>query len=590
MPFASESCGRSPAFLGIENSVKGQRWVGISAQEDRLAHRLVQQTGHPDLLCRVLACRSVSPESAKAFLNPKLRDLMPDPSTLKDMDKAVARFVAAVDRTESIAVFADYDVDGACSAALLVDWLRQAGHRATVHVPDRVGDGYGPNANAMQRLSANHRIIICVDCGTTAHEAIRSAGADVIILDHHRGDVELPSAHSIVNPNRQDEDSELGCLCAAGVVFMFLVAVNKELRKKRRSVPDLMSMLDLVAFATVVDMSPLLGLNRAFVQTGLKVMHRRKRPGMRALTDISKIDRAPGAEELSFRLGPRANAGGRMGNADLAASLLCTTEDDEAMAIAERLDELNVQRRALVADIAGRAAEQVQGRGTESALVWAAGQNWHPGITGIVAAELANMANRPAIVIGLLDETGKGSGRSVDNIDLGAAIAMCRHEGLLLKGGGHAKAAGFEVETTSLNNFIKRLEELLALQGADQIGQNEIEITGAVNSRAISVELIESVDKAGPYGTESPEPVFALPDQRLAYVKAVGESHLRLSLEDPTGARLKAMAFRVENTALGEFLKSHRSRSIHLAGKLRVDSYRGRQEPCLVLEDAAPVQ
>ena len=540
------------------------------------------------MLCRILANRSVLPESAESFLDPKLRDLMPDPSTLKDMDKAVTRFLGALEKGERIAVFADYDVDGACSAAMLIDWLRQVGHGATLHVPDRVGDGYGPNANAMRSLATDHPLVFCVDCGTTAHEAIRSAGADVIVLDHHRSDVELPFAHAIVNPNRQDEVSELVHLCAAGVVFMFLVAANRKMRRKGETVPDLMLMLDLVAFATVVDMSPLVGLNRALVRNGLRIMRDRHRPGMRALADVARIDRALGTGELSFQLGPRANAGGRVGKADLAARLLSTTDDDEAMAMAERLNELNEKRRAVVEDIGSRAMEQVRSRGAESALVWAAGHNWHPGVVGIVASQISKMTNRPAIVIALSGETGKGSGRSVNQIDLGAVVARCKQEGLLLKGGGHAMAAGLEVETARLHDLVERMNELLASQGADRVGQKELGITGALNSGAVNIDLIESLDKAGPYGGESPEPVIALPAQRLAYVQTVGESHLRLDLEDPTGARLKAMAFRVENTALGEFLKISRSRSIHLAGALRIDSYRGHRAPCLILEDAAP--
>ncbi|MBT8454940.1 MAG: DHH family phosphoesterase, partial [Alphaproteobacteria bacterium] len=315
------------AFLGVETSLSGRRWVGPTAEDDRLAQRMAQQTGLPDPICRVLARRHVAPEDAAAFLAPSLRDLLPDPLTLKDMAPATDRFLTAVQGRERIAVFADYDVDGGASAALILTWLRDLGHGATLYVPDRIDEGYGPNAPAMEALAADHDLIICVDCGTLSHDAIAAATkADVIILDHHLGGETLPPALAVVNPNRADEDGDLGHLCAAGVVFLMLVEANRRMRETGKTGPDLMALLDLVALATVADVAPLTGVNRAFVRQGLTVMARRHRPGLVALADVGRLDRAPTAHHLGFVLGPRVNAGGRIGAADLGARLLATDD------------------------------------------------------------------------------------------------------------------------------------------------------------------------------------------------------------------------------------------------------------------------
>ncbi|NNK65975.1 MAG: single-stranded-DNA-specific exonuclease RecJ, partial [Rhodobacteraceae bacterium] len=372
------------AFLGVETSLSGRRWVGPTAEDDRLAQRMAQQTGLPDPICRVLARRHVAPEDAAAFLAPSLRDLLPDPLTLKDMAPATDRFLTAVQGRERIAVFADYDVDGGASAALILTWLRDLGHGATLYVPDRIDEGYGPNAPAMEALAADHDLIICVDCGTLSHDAIAAATkADVIILDHHLGGETLPPALAVVNPNRADEDGDLGHLCAAGVVFLMLVEANRRMRETGKTGPDLMALLDLVALATVADVAPLTGVNRAFVRQGLTVMARRHRPGLVALADVGRLDRAPTAHHLGFVLGPRVNAGGRIGAADLGARLLATDDPHEAAALAERLDTLNTERREIEAAVRAAALEQAETRGLDAPLVWAAGEGWHPGVVGI---------------------------------------------------------------------------------------------------------------------------------------------------------------------------------------------------------------
>ncbi|MGL4280362.1 MAG: single-stranded-DNA-specific exonuclease RecJ, partial [Albidovulum sp.] len=478
------------AFLGVEASLTGRRWTGPGAEVDRQAERVAQTAGLPLPLARVLAARGVAPEEARRFLDPQLRDLLPDPHRLKDMEPAAARFLAAVRGRERIAVFADYDVDGGASAALLIIWLREMGLAATLYIPDRIDEGYGPNPAAMAGLAKAHDLILCVDCGTLSHEAIAAArGADVVVLDHHLGAETLPPALAVVNPNRQDETGELGHLCAAGVVFLMLVEANRQMRAAGATGPDLMGLLDLVALATVADVAPLIGVNRAFVRQGLKVMARRERIGLAALADVARMDQAPTAYHLGYLLGPRVNAGGRIGAADLGARLLATADPHEAAALAERLDALNTERREIENRVREAALEQATARGIEAPLVWAAAAGWHPGVVGIVAARLKETTNRPAVVIGFEGGIGKGSGRSVEGVDLGAAVQRLAAEGLLLKGGGHRMAAGLTVAEPQLEAAMARLAELLARQGAAATGPRDLRVDALLMPGAASRDL-----------------------------------------------------------------------------------------------------
>ena len=577
------------AFRGVETSVTGQRWVGLLPEHDRMAMAIAERTGLPDLVSRVLARQGATPDSAQGYLLPKLRDLMPDPSTLKDLDKAVDRFSVAVENRERIAIFADYDVDGGSSAALLIDWLRQSGMSATLYVPDRIDEGFGPNVGAMTELAKGHDLIICVDCGTSAFEPIGAAGnTDVLVLDHHVGDASLPPAHAIVNPNRQDETSELVQLCAAGVVFMFLVALNRKLRSRRQDLPDLMQMLDLVALATVADVSPMTGLNRAFVRNGVKVMRSRRRPGLRALFDVCRISTAPNYGHLGFVLGPRINAGGRIGQSDLGARLLATDSIDDAADLAAALDSLNRERREMVEIAYGEAVEQVEERGMISPLVWAAGTGWHPGIVGIVASRLSELTNRPAIAVSLSGEVGRGSARSVPGIDIGSAVMRCREEGLLTNGGGHRMAAGLQVEPAHLEPAMKRLCALLEAQGQELHAPRERSIDGEIQPEAATVELIESLEAAGPFGSGAPHPRVVLPFQNIVFRRVVGDGHLQLTMLGASRSRLNAIAFRAMKGPLGSFLESRANGAVHLMGRLEIDTYRGRVSPKLHIEDAAP--
>ncbi|MEO1421656.1 MAG: single-stranded-DNA-specific exonuclease RecJ [Pseudomonadota bacterium] len=577
--------------LGVARSLTGRFWRAPEPEVERKAAALLQQTGLPDLICRVLAHRGVAADEAETYLAPRLRDLMPDPSTLLDMDRAVETLLSAVASRARIAVFADYDVDGGASAALLIDWLRPHGIAATLYVPDRIDEGYGPNVPAMEALARDHDLIICVDCGTLSHAPIaaaKAAGAKVLVLDHHQGGETLPEAEAVVNPNRQDETGDLGFLCAAGVVFMMLVAANRALRSEGRDAPDLMGLLDLVALATVADVAPLVGLNRAFVRQGLAVMGRRGRPGLVALSDTARITSAPSAYHLGYMLGPRVNAGGRIGAADLGAQLLATRDPHEAAALAERLDALNAERRGIEAEVLAQALDQAEARGTDGPLVWAAGEGWHPGVVGIVASRLKEATNRPAIVIGLADGEGKGSGRSVSGVDLGASVAACTREGLLLKGGGHAMAAGLTVAEDQLEAAMDRLSTLLDRQGAAATGPRSLRIDGLVGPGGVTADLIDQMEGAGPFGAGSPAPRVALRDVRIGFAKRAGESHLRLRLNG-AGGGIDAIAFRAFESELGPRLEAHGGAPFHIAGRLEIDDWGGRRQPKLRVEDAAEV-
>lgn len=580
----------TPAFLNVETSATWRRWVGPTVAEDRAAEAMAQATTLPPPLCRTLAKRGVAPENADAFLAPTLRDLLPDPHAMRDMQKAAARFLGAVKSRQKIAIFADYDVDGGSSAALLITWLRDMGLPATLYIPDRIDEGYGPNDEAMMALAADHDLIICVDCGTLSHGPIAAAkDADVIVLDHHLGGETLPDAHAVVNPNRQDEDGDLGHLCAAAVVFLMLVEANRQMKADGAKGPDLMAMLDLVALATVADVAPLIGVNRALVRQGLTVMGRRQRIGITALADVAGMNEAPSSYHLGFLLGPRVNAGGRIGKADLGARLLSTDNPREAEAMAAKLDELNTERREVEAAVRDLAMDQATDRGLDGPLVWAAGKGWHPGVVGIVAARLKEATNRPAVVIGIdEDGIGKGSGRSVSGIDLGAAIQRCAADGALLKGGGHKMAAGLTVAADQLDAAMARLGELLAKQGADKIGPAELRLDGILMPGAATVELIQQIEQAGPFGAGAPAPRFAFPDVQILFAKQVGANHLKLTFGDGLGARIDAISFGAMDGPLGPMLTGHNGARFHLAGRLEINTWQGRQSPQLRLEDAAP--
>ena len=578
------------AFLGVGQSLTGRRWVGLDPASDRMSMRMVQETGMPEPVARVLTLAGVPPENADNYLNPKIRDLLADPSRLLDADRAAERLIVALGDHQRVAILADYDVDGAASAAQLIEWFRHFNLEPDFRVPDRARDGFGPSEAIMRKLAKDHDLIICVDCGTHAHEAVSAAGSvDVLVIDHHLGGEVLPPAAAVVNPNRQDESGEFQHLCAAAVVFMVLVAANRLLRETSTTGPDLLEMLDLVALATIADVSPLLGVNRAFVRSGLRVLARRRRVGLAALADVAKIDSPPTSYHLGYVLGPRINAAGRIGRSSLGLELLSAKTRAEARTIAEELEALNEMRRKLTDEITGRAISAATDRGLEKPLFWAAADGWHPGIVGLAAGRLSATTNRPAVVIGFDGDTGRGSGRSVPGIDLGHAVLTCFNEGMLERGGGHRMAVGLTVTRDKLVPAMDRLGELLERQGAGRVGPSDLMITAAMEPGAASVDLVEQLESAGPFGPSAPAPRVAFPRVATRYLKTVGQArnHLMMTLQgESTGSRVRAMAFRAFDGPLGQAFLDHSDKVFHVAGRLEISDWNGRNVR-LIVDDAA---
>jgi len=580
-------------FLGVERSATGRRWR-TRLDDDRTALGMAQRHGLPEIVARVLASRCLDEALVPAFLEPRLRDQLPDPAHLKDMDAAASRVAAAVERGETIAVFGDYDVDGATSSALLHRFLTAAGGKVRVYIPDRQREGYGPNAPALLRLKEEGAgVVVTVDCGITAHaplQAAADAGLDVVVIDHHVAEPKLPAAVAVVNPNRLDETSPHRQLAAVGVAFLLAVAVNRALRARgwyaSRPEPSLVDLLDLVALGTVCDVVPLTGLNRVFVSQGLKVLAGRGNVGLVALAEVARVAQANSCYHLGFVLGPRVNAGGRVGEASLGTRLLTTDDPVEARALAERLDGYNRERQALEAAVLEAATRQVEAQG-DSPLAFAVAEGWHPGVIGIVAGRLRERFERPAMVIALSEGIGKGSGRSARGFDLGAAVIAARQAGMLINGGGHPNAAGLTVSA-------ERLDELRDFLTARVVAEADtalpaLTLDGALSLAAATPDLLTALDRVGPYGVGNPEPRFAFPTVRVAKADIVGEKHVRCFFADQRGGRLAGIAFRAVGTPLGAALLDTAGSSLHIAGRLRADEWRGELRVQLHLEDAARV-
>lgn len=593
LPLATEEPKFQPV-LGVRRSLSGRCWRAHEG-DVRLGMALAQRLELPELVGRVLAARGVGLEDAESFLSPTLKALMPDPSHLQDMDRAVERLVHAVCNVESIAVFGDYDVDGATSSALLARFFAAAGCPVRIYVPDRLREGYGPNTEALMRLKTEGaQVVITVDCGTTSHEAIGAAaqaGLDVVVVDHHIAEPRLPPAFAVVNPNRLDEDGMLGALAAVGVAFLLIVAVNRALRAagwyQKRAEPDLKCLLDLVALGTVCDMAPLTGLNRAFVRQGLKVMARRGNAGLVALADLARVNETPNAYHLGFLIGPRVNAGGRVGESGLGARLLATSDLSEAAGIARRLDEHNEQRKKLEQEVLHAARTQAEVADDSSPILVVAGESWHPGVIGIVAGRLVELFNRPSCVIALEGSEGKGSGRSVKGVDLGAAVVAARQAGLLSAGGGHPMAAGFTVARARVGDLGKFLADRITASVNVSEMEPSLRIDGAVSVTGASLGLAGALERLAPFGIGNAEPRFAIPAVRLAHTSIVGECHVRAALTDGDGARLNAIAFRQADEPLGQALLNTNGRLMHLAGRVRLNTWRGSGKVQLLIDDAA---
>lgn len=586
-------------FLGVNRSATGRFWrerLDVRGAQTTLA--IVQRHGVPEILARVLAGRGVAIDEVDAWLDPTVKRLLPDPDTLTDMPACVGRLADAVMRGEKVAVFGDYDVDGATATALLVEVLRAGGLDPAFHIPDRIFEGYGPNIPAIEALAERGAtLLVTVDCGTMSFEPFaraRAIGLDVLVIDHHQAGEALPEVAALVNPNRADDLSGLGHLCAVGLVFVVAVGLLRELRNrgwwtKERPAPDLLASLDLVALGTVADVVPLLGLNRAYVTKGLIQLRKRERPGLTALMDAARLSGPPKAWHLGFLLGPRINAGGRIGNATLGTKLLLTRDPIEAQAIAAELDRLNTERqqveRAIVAE-AEAEADAALGHAGAGAVVLSSGQGWHPGVVGLVAARLKEKFGRPAFAIAFTGETGAGSARSIPGVDVGRAVRGAVEAGILVKGGGHAMAAGLTVARERLGELRAYLEQALAATVEEARAVDELLIDGALSAAGATAELVELVERAGPFGAGNPQPIFAFPAHRVVYAEPGSAGQMRVRLRGSDGAVISAVAFRAVDTPLGATLLEARGQLLHVAGTLDLDSWQGRTQVSLRITDA----
>jgi len=588
-------------FLGVERSLSGRAW------RDRLDERgsaraltIAQRHGLDELLARVLAGRNVDVDDVESFLDPTIKRLMPDPHTLTDMEAACARIADAVINGESVAIFGDYDVDGATASALLCRYLRQCSLDPIVHIPDRIFEGYGPNVEAIRSFAERGAtLLVTVDCGVTSLEALAEAkklGIDTVVIDHHQADEKLPKATAVVDPNRADDLSGLGYLAAVGLVFLTLVAVTRELRQRNfwtdaRGEPDLLSLLHLVALGTVADVVPLKGLNRAFVAKGLIALRRREHLGATALMDAAHLSGPPEPWHLGFVLGPRINAGGRIGRADLGVRLLLEEDPTEAARIAAELDRLNGERQRIEqATLAQAEAEALAALGLEEkgTVIVTAAEGWHPGVVGLVAARLKERYGRPAFAIALEPGgTGTGSGRSIAGVDLGRAVRRAVQEGLLVKGGGHAMAAGVTLKKSALGAFRAYLEDTLTEPVNAARRESALLFDGAVSAGGFNLSLADLLSRAGPYGAGNPEPLLALPAHTLVYADPVGENHIRARFRSGDGKFVNAIAFRAMGQPLGKALLENRGRTMHAAGHLAIDRWQGEERVQMRLVDLA---
>jgi len=584
---------RFEAALGVAKSLTGRRWR-LAETDDLAVHLLAQSANISTLLAKILVARGVTVETAHTHLRPTLRELLPDPMTLKDMDLAVARVRTAIDSREKIAIFGDYDVDGSASAAILYDFLSKVGLQPRIYVPDRLTEGYGPNVIALSKLRAEGAsLVITVDCGAGAVEALsaaRDSGLDVVVLDHHAVE-HAPPVTAHVNPNQPGDTSNLGHVSAAGITFLFVVAMNRVLRDsewyapRKMTSPDLLAYVDLVALATVCDVVPLIGVNRAFVRTGLSRLARLDRPGLAVLAEIAGIAPPFSPQNLGFAFGPRINAGGRVGRSSLGVDLLTATDPGRAREFALGLDTHNRERQAIEKAILNEAVAMSETQ-ANSPFIFISSKGWHAGVVGIVASRLKDRFGKPSIVASFENGIGRGSARSVAGVDIGAVVRAAREQKLLDSGGGHAMAAGFTLRLEQVSPFQEFLTEHFVRSNVSLVAR-EVVIDALVSPAGASVDLVDEIARAGPFGAGYYEPIVAMPDVQVRFVDLVGNGHIRLRLAGGDGAGVDAISFRSAGTELGASLLSARGRTIHALGRLRADLWNGRRRVQLELEDAA---
>lgn len=584
-------------LFAVGRSATGRFWTLADADE-ALVRRLAPAVGGSDLLARLLAERGVDPAGARAYLAPTLRETFPNPSSFADMDKAAEVVLDAILEKKRVTVFADYDVDGGTSSAILARYFRAWGEDLGLYVPDRLEEGYGPSPEAFRHLKdKGNDLVITVDCGAAAVGALEEAeriGLDVVVIDHHLMSGHNPPALALVNPNRPDDTSEQGHLAAAGVVFVFVAALNRLARERgiapAEGLPDIMALLDLAALGTLCDMAPLHGVNRAFVRQGLTMLSHGQNEGLRALAEVSGISKVETVYHATFMLGPRLNAGGRVGDPWLAAKLLATDDRGEALKLAEQLHALNEERKAVEAAILDQAtaqAEQALAKNPDRGILIAAGEGWHPGVIGIVAGRLKERFHLPSIVIGWgqgLGPVAKGSGRSVTGVNIGDAIAAAAREGVILSGGGHAMAGGLSLSPDQVAGFDDWMVAHMAQFTAERAAALELAIDAVLAPGAASPELADRIAGIGPFGAGAPEPVFALQSVHVSYARQVGANHWKFTAEDATG-RLDCIAWRAIGAPLGDALQP--GARVHLAGRLKAEEWNGRRRVQLDVIDAA---
>ncbi|HVW54849.1 MAG TPA: single-stranded-DNA-specific exonuclease RecJ [Rhizobiaceae bacterium] len=590
--------GEKRFFLDVRRSATGLAWEHrLDTRQENIALAVSQTHGIPEIVARVLAGRGIGLDEARAFLDPTIRSLLPDPASLTDMDKAAARIATAIIAKEKVAIFGDYDVDGAASSALLKRFLAHYGLETEIYIPDRIFEGYGPNPEAMRELRARGAsLIVTVDCGSNSApsiDAANAAGAEVVVFDHHQIGGAIPAAVAVVNPNREDDLSGQGHLCAAGVTFLALVQTVKELRARggRKDAPDLLGFLDLVALATVCDVVPLSGVNRAFVVKGLVVARHLGNSGLAALARAARIGEPLNSFHFSFLIGPRINAGGRIGDAALGARLLATDDPVEAEKIAAVLEDLNRERQAMERSMLEEARAEADAETAGDlgpAILVTASEGWHPGIVGLIASRLKDHARRPAFAIAFNgDGMGAGSGRSIAGFDLGRMVRAAVEAGLLVKGGGHAMAAGITVERSRLGELRAFFEEIAAPDVFRLREEETLKIDGALTAEAAKLDLLDVLERAGPYGAGHSAPTLVLPRHRLTDLRVVGNGHMRIGLQSEMGGRVQAMAFRAEGTELARFLEKNRGNSIHVAGSVSGNWWNGSRSVQFRVTDAA---
>jgi single-stranded-DNA-specific exonuclease len=587
-----------PGFLGVSRSLSGRAWRERPA-DAALARSHAMRHGLSEPLARALAARGVREDEAANYLTPTLKALFPDPSSFMDMDRAAEILIDALERGRPMVVFADYDVDGASSAALLVRWFRAMGQTLPIYVPDRIVEGYGPSPAAFRRLRAEGAdLVVTVDCGAAAYDAISAAaeiGLEVVVVDHHLMREDPPKAAAVVNPNRPGCNSGQGNLAAAGVAFVLLAALNREARRRGlfagRAEPDLRQWLDLAAMGAICDVTPLTGFNRALASLGLKTMSNWANPGLKALMQVAKAEGPAGVFHAGFILGPRINAGGRIGRADLGARLLSTDDPAEALALAEELDALNVSRKDVEREVTEQAIAMVEksdSRPGEAPAIVVAGEGWHPGVVGIVAGRLRERYRRPVVVIGVDPAVGigKGSGRSQPGVNLGRAIQAAFEDGLLMAGGGHAMAAGLTVRAHEIDRFRGFLLDRLMAESTAAAELDVVEIDALISPRGADRALYQDFQRLTPFGPGNPEPMFAAANVVIDYPQVMRGGHIRCGLTDGAGTKLKAIAWRAEDTDLGRRLLAGGG-GLHVAGRLKADDWNGREGVQLEIEDAA---